>query len=57
MISPRWRKSSYSEQGTDCVEVADSSDMIRDSKNPAEVLPLNRRAVAALIRTVSCPAS
>ncbi|HWE91880.1 MAG TPA: DUF397 domain-containing protein [Pseudonocardiaceae bacterium] len=31
----RWRKSSYSSQSTDCVELAGSMDRLRDSKNPA----------------------
>jgi len=36
-LNPRWRKSSYSGNGGDCVEVADHAGhlMVRDSKNPA----------------------
>lgn len=30
----RWRKSSYSAQETDCIEVADTLKAVRDSKNP-----------------------
>jgi hypothetical protein len=30
----RWRKSSYSSSGTNCVELANSLDHIRDSKHP-----------------------
>ncbi|HEX3783616.1 MAG TPA: DUF397 domain-containing protein [Pseudonocardiaceae bacterium] len=30
----RWRKSSYSNTGTTCVELAGDLDFIRDSKNP-----------------------
>lgn len=30
----RWRKSSYSQSGGDCVEVAHTLDALRDSKNP-----------------------
>jgi hypothetical protein len=35
-LDPRWRKSSYSGNGGDCVEVADHDNhlMVRDSKNP-----------------------
>ena len=38
-LDPRWRKSSYSGNGGDCVEVADHADhlMVRDSKNPEAV--------------------
>ena len=34
-LGPRWRKSSYSGNGGDCVEVADHAShlMMRDSKN------------------------
>jgi hypothetical protein len=31
----RWRKSSYSSTGTDCVELAADLAKVRDSKNPA----------------------
>ena len=30
----RWRKSSHSGNATNCVEVVDTLDMVRDSKNP-----------------------
>jgi hypothetical protein len=35
-LDSRWRKSSYSGNGGDCVEVADYDNhlMVRDSKNP-----------------------
>ena len=35
-IEPRWRKSSYSGNGGNCVEVADHGNrvLVRDSKNP-----------------------
>jgi Domain of unknown function (DUF397) len=37
-LDPRWRKSSYSGNGGDCVEVAgyDNHLMVRDSKNPED---------------------
>jgi Domain of unknown function (DUF397) len=38
----RWRKSSYSGQESDCVEVSTSPAAIRDSKNPAVCLPVPR---------------
>ena len=34
----RWRKSSYSQSGSDCVELAHTLDAVRDSKNPAATL-------------------
>lgn len=30
-----WRKSSYSATSNDCVELAGTLDLVRDSKNPA----------------------
>ena len=30
----RWRRSSYSGTETNCVELAESLDLVRDSKNP-----------------------
>ena len=48
----RWRKSSYSgEGGNDCVELPNTLDAIRDSKNGI-ILPLSRKAVTALLRAV-----
>jgi hypothetical protein len=34
MIVPRWRKSSYTGNQGNCVEVAHTKDAVRDSKNP-----------------------
>lgn len=50
-VGQRWRKSTYSAQATNCVELNDTNDMIRDSKNHT-VLPLNRDAITSLIRTI-----
>jgi hypothetical protein len=47
-----WRKSSYSSQGGDCVEVRADLDAVRDSKNPGEVLPFPPTAVTALLRSL-----
>ena len=44
-----WRKSSYSGgEGGNCVELSNTLDTIRDSKNGA-VLPVTRRAVTGLL--------
>ena len=32
--SLRWRRSSHSQSGSDCVELAHTLDAVRDSKNP-----------------------
>ena len=50
MTSRRWRKSSHSANTDNCVEVANTLDALRDSKNPdGPVLAVN---VAALVRAV-----
>lgn len=51
----RWRKSSFSSQGGDCVEVtvAGSLSAVRDTKNPGVVLEFERAAVASLVRSIS----
>ncbi|MEV0784709.1 DUF397 domain-containing protein [Streptomyces sp. NPDC050423] len=58
MINPaaiettRWRKSSYSNQGGDCVEIAwfTTRTAVRDSKNPTgPALILGDRAWAAFV--------
>lgn len=36
--SQRWRRSSHSASGSECVELAHTLDAIRDSKNPAVTL-------------------
>lgn len=48
-----WRKSSFSSQEGDCVELHSQLDRIRDSKHPAEELLLGRAAIAALTATVT----
>lgn len=40
MTEPRWRRSSFSGNEGDCVELASTQDAIRDSKNPAYRLPV-----------------
>jgi hypothetical protein len=34
----RWRRSSHSQSGSDCVELAHTFDAVRDSKNPTTTL-------------------
>jgi Domain of unknown function (DUF397) len=36
--SLRWRRSSHSQSGSDCVELAHTVDAVRDSKNPCASL-------------------
>jgi hypothetical protein len=45
-----WRKSSYSENNPNCVELRNTLDQVRDSKNPAG--PALRIDVLALVRAV-----
>ena len=53
MIESAWRKSSYSDSGSECVEVHGHLDAIRDSKNPdGPMLMTSREAVAALIKAI-----
>jgi Domain of unknown function (DUF397) len=46
-----WRKASRSNAGNNCVEIArtPAGDLIRDSKNPGQRLPLGNGTLAALI--------
>lgn len=48
MSDVRWRKSSYSGNQGDCVELPATLDAIRDSKN-GDVLRLSRGQVTALL--------
>ena len=50
MNRPCWRKSSHSEQGGSCVEVAHTLDRVRDSKDPDG--PTLRGDVTALTRAI-----
>lgn len=46
----RWRKSSYSQSGSDCVELAHTLEAVRDSKNPAAALTIP--TLASFIRFI-----
>jgi Domain of unknown function (DUF397) len=47
----RWRKSSYSSTGTNCVELAADLAQLRDSKNPtAQPLTGNVPALLAAVK-------
>lgn len=46
----RWRKSTRSSTGTNCVEIAHTLDQVRDSKNPAG--PVLRVDLAQLLTAV-----
>jgi hypothetical protein len=48
-----WRKSSYSANAMDCIEVATGVG-IRDSKAPATRLSVSADAWSAFLRTVKC---
>jgi predicted secreted Zn-dependent protease len=55
-IDPRWRKSSYSDNGGNCVEVATNPPHIvamRDSKNPAgPALSVSAQAWSSFVRGI-----
>lgn len=40
MTEPRWRKSSFSGNDGDCVELASTMDKLRDSKNPDHTMTM-----------------
>lgn len=50
MTVARWRKSSRSQNTSNCVEVANTLDQLRDSKNAAG--PVLRGNLAALVAAV-----
>jgi hypothetical protein len=53
MTTPRrWRRSSRSVSGSDCVELAHTLDAVRDSKNPAT--PLTVPTLTAFLTAVRC---
>jgi hypothetical protein len=49
-IDPRWRKSTRSGPESNCVEVRDSLDALRDSKNPGPRVIGDVRALVTAIR-------
>lgn len=46
----RWRKSSSSQNDGNCVELAHTRDLVRDSKNPGPVLHADVDALLAAVR-------
>jgi hypothetical protein len=52
-MTVRWRKSTSSGANTNCVEVANSLDSVRDSKNPSgPVLNVDRAEFTAFLANV-----
>lgn len=52
MVVRRWRKSSYSGPEADCVEVPNTLDAVRDTKNPSgPELPGDVSALVAAARS------
>jgi hypothetical protein len=56
----QWQKSSFSNgnDGANCVEVAAASEgglLLRESDDPARILPVTRTGLAALLRRVHEP--
>lgn len=51
-----WRKSSYSQAGSDCVEVGCGVG-IRDSKAPTTHLPLSDKAWSAFLTYIISPST
>lgn len=45
-----WRKSTFSNDQSACVEIAGTLDAVRDSKNPAPQLELTGPGLAVFIR-------
>jgi hypothetical protein len=45
-----WRKSRYSENGPNCVEVRGTLDALRDSKNPGAALTADVRSLVRAVR-------
>jgi hypothetical protein len=52
-----WRKSTFSNDQSMCVEINGTLDAVRDSKNPSAVLELAGRAVTELVGYASSSAA
>lgn len=50
-IPPRWKKSSHSVNGGDCVEVRGDLAALRDTKNPSPSIQVNVRALVSAVRS------
>ena len=48
-----WRKSSYSGDGQNCVEVHREHTAVRDTKNPGVTLAIPRSAWTSLVREIA----
>jgi uncharacterized protein DUF397 len=49
-VPARWRKSSHSQSGSSCVELAHTLDTVRDSKNPSAALAVPTLALVDAAR-------
>jgi hypothetical protein len=50
MTDIRWRKSTYTNANGNCVELAHTRDLVRDSKHPGPVLNVGVDALLAAIK-------
>lgn len=50
MEAKRWKRSTRSEGANNCVEVPNTLDEVRDSKNPKVTLPVAPSALSSLLR-------
>lgn len=50
-MDTRWRRSSFSSNGTNCVEIASDLAAVRDSKNPGPVLTVDIRRFVRMIKS------
>ena len=48
----RWKKSSYSAQTDNCVEVSADLDAVRDSKHPASTIRLSHAAISTFVNAL-----
>lgn len=46
-----WRKSSHSQNASDCVEVANTLGAVRDTKNPSSMLTVDVTMLVSVVRT------